>query len=75
LTSEIRPPHDKLPPYDKLPMSPHPAWTAIALRLLLTMVAAAVIGFNRGAKGHAVGLRTTILVGPAASVAMIQARA
>jgi putative Mg2+ transporter-C (MgtC) family protein len=51
----------------------HPTWSDIALRLLLTMVAGAVIGFNRGAKGQAVGLRTTILVGLAASVAMIQA--
>jgi putative Mg2+ transporter-C (MgtC) family protein len=54
-------------------MTPHPTWDDIALRLLLTMVAGAVIGFNRGAKGQAVGLRTTILVGLAASVAMIQA--
>jgi hypothetical protein len=28
--------------------------------------------FNRGARGHAAGFRTTILVGFAASVAMIQ---
>jgi putative Mg2+ transporter-C (MgtC) family protein len=32
-----------------------------------------VIGFNRGARGRAAGFRTTILVGLAASVAMIQA--
>jgi putative Mg2+ transporter-C (MgtC) family protein len=51
----------------------YPTWNDIALRLLLTMVAGAVIGFNRGAKGQAVGLRTTILVGLAASIAMIQA--
>jgi putative Mg2+ transporter-C (MgtC) family protein len=51
----------------------HPSWADIALRLLLTMVASAILGFNRGARGHAVGLRTTILVGLAASVAMIQA--
>jgi putative Mg2+ transporter-C (MgtC) family protein len=36
------------------------------------MIAGAIIGFNRGARGHAAGLRTTILVGLAASVAMIQ---
>jgi putative Mg2+ transporter-C (MgtC) family protein len=54
-------------------MTPHLTWTDIALRLLLTMVAGAVIGFNRGAKGQTVGLRTTILFGLAASVAMIQA--
>jgi putative Mg2+ transporter-C (MgtC) family protein len=36
------------------------------------MLAGAIIGFNRGARGHAAGFRTTILVGLAASVAMIQ---
>jgi len=50
-----------------------PSWTDIALRLALTMLAGAVIGFNRGARGHAAGFRTTILVALAASVAMIQA--
>ncbi|WP_420965885.1 MgtC/SapB family protein [Bradyrhizobium sp. B120] len=33
----------------------------------------AIIGFDRGARGHAAGLRTTILVGLAASLSMIQA--
>ncbi|HTJ97317.1 MAG TPA: MgtC/SapB family protein [Rhodocyclaceae bacterium] len=51
----------------------HPTWEDVGLRLFLTMVAGAIIGFNRGARGHAAGLRTTILVGLAASVAMIQA--
>ena len=37
------------------------------------MLACAIIGLNRGARGHAAGFRTTILVGLAASVAMIQA--
>src|ERR1700749_3086440 len=50
-----------------------PTWSDIAIRLALTMLACAVIGFNRGARGHAAGFRTTILVGLAASVAMIQA--
>src|SRR5262244_3298753 len=54
-----------------IPLSP--SWPDIALRLALTMLAGAVIGFNRGARGHAAGFRTTILVGLAASVAMIQA--
>ena len=54
-----------------MPLSPD--WTDIALRLVLTMLAGAIIGFNRGARGHAAGFRTTILVGLAASVAMIQA--
>jgi putative Mg2+ transporter-C (MgtC) family protein len=53
----------------------HLTWQIIAVRLLLTMVAGAVIGFNRGARGHAAGLRTVILVGLAASVAMLQANA
>jgi putative Mg2+ transporter-C (MgtC) family protein len=50
-----------------------PTSTDIALRLLLTMLAGAIIGFDRGARGHAAGFRTTILVALAASVAMIQA--
>jgi putative Mg2+ transporter-C (MgtC) family protein len=37
------------------------------------MIAGALVGFNRGARGHAAGFRTTILVGLAASVAMMQA--
>src|SRR5258708_15261325 len=52
-------------------MLPSPAWTDIAIRLGLTMLAGSIIGFNRGARGHAAGFRTTILVGLAASVAMI----
>lgn len=51
----------------------NPTWTDIAIRLALTMIAGAVIGLNRGARGHAAGFRTTILVALAASVAMIQA--
>jgi putative Mg2+ transporter-C (MgtC) family protein len=50
-----------------------PTWPDIAIRLVLTMLACAAIGLNRGARGHAAGFRTTILVGLAASVAMIQA--
>ncbi|MEE3504208.1 MgtC/SapB family protein [Acidiphilium acidophilum] len=49
------------------------SFSAIAVRLLLTMAAGAMVGFNRGASGHAAGLRTTILVALAAAVAMIQA--
>jgi putative Mg2+ transporter-C (MgtC) family protein len=51
----------------------HPTWEDIGLRLILTMIAGAIVGFNRGVRGHAAGFRTTILVGLAASVAMIQA--
>jgi putative Mg2+ transporter-C (MgtC) family protein len=51
----------------------HPTWEDIALRLILTMIASGIIGFDRDVRGHAAGLRTTMLVGLAASVAMIQA--
>jgi putative Mg2+ transporter-C (MgtC) family protein len=51
----------------------NPSWDDIALRLALTLISSAVIGFNRESRGHAAGLRTTILVGLAASAAMIQA--
>src|SRR6185312_7362125 len=54
-----------------LPLSP--TWTDIAIRLALSVLAGAVVGLNRGARGHAAGFRTTILVTLAASVAMIQA--
>jgi putative Mg2+ transporter-C (MgtC) family protein len=50
-----------------------PTWPDIFIRLALTIVAGALIGYDRGTKGHAAGLRTTILVGLAASIAMIQA--
>jgi putative Mg2+ transporter-C (MgtC) family protein len=51
----------------------YPTWEDIALRLALTLAAGALIGFNREAHGHAAGLRTTMLVCLAASVAMILA--
>ena len=51
----------------------HLTWQDIVVRLFLTMIAGALIGFNRGMRGHAAGLRTTMLVSLAASVAMIQA--
>jgi len=54
-------------------MSINPPWLDIALRLALTLLVSALIGVNRGSRGHAAGLRTTILVGLAAAVAMIQA--
>ncbi len=53
----------------------YPQWDDITLRLLLTVLAGAVVGYNRAAGGHAAGLRTTILVGLAASLAMILANA
>jgi putative Mg2+ transporter-C (MgtC) family protein len=51
----------------------YPSWQDIALRLAMSMIAAALMGLDRGARGHAAGLRTTILVGLAAALAMIQA--
>lgn len=44
----------------------------IALRLLLTVAASLVIGFERGQRGKAAGMRTTLLVGLAACLAMIE---
>ena len=51
----------------------YPTWQDIALRLALTVLAGATVGFNRGVRGHVAGLRTTILVALAAALAMIQA--
>ena len=48
------------------------AWPEIALRLLLTIVAGALLGLNRSEHGQAAGLRTTLLVCLAASVSMLQ---
>src|SRR4051794_23049944 len=54
-------------------MDAHLEWSQIALRLGFTAVAGALVGLNRGEHGHPAGLRTTMLVCLAASVAMIQA--
>jgi len=51
----------------------HPTWQDIAPRLLMTVVAGALIGLDRESRGHAAGFRTTILVGLAACVAMVEA--
>ena len=48
------------------------AWNEIGLRLAVTVLAGIVIGFNRNEHGKAAGMRTTLLVCLAASVAMIQ---
>src|SRR5581483_12293184 len=45
----------------------------IALRLLLTAVAAGILGADRTQRGRVAGMRTTMLVGLAAAVAMILA--
>src|ERR1700722_8370358 len=47
-------------------------WSEIAIRLLCTIVAGGLIGFNRGEHGRPAGLRTTMLVALAACLAMIQ---
>jgi putative Mg2+ transporter-C (MgtC) family protein len=48
-------------------------WEDIALRIALTILASGAIGFDRDIEGHSAGLRTTILVGLAACLAMVQA--
>lgn len=53
-------------------MSPEIHWQQIALRLILTLVAGGLLGMERSKTGHAAGLRTTLLVTLAASIAMIQ---
>src|SRR6516164_5251567 len=50
----------------------HIEWGDVALRLVLTIIAGALIGYNRTEHGKAAGLRTTLFVCLAASVAMIQ---
>jgi putative Mg2+ transporter-C (MgtC) family protein len=50
----------------------HLGWDEIALRLVATVAAGLVLGFDRSEHGKAAGLRTTLLVCLAASVAMIQ---
>jgi putative Mg2+ transporter-C (MgtC) family protein len=50
----------------------HLQWFQIALRLALTGAAGGLLGMERSRTGHPAGLRTTLLVTMAASVAMIQ---
>jgi putative Mg2+ transporter-C (MgtC) family protein len=56
-------------------MNPHFTWHDIILRLALTVVAAGLIGFDRDERGRAAGLRTNLLVGLAACIAMMQTNA
>lgn len=51
----------------------HLGWPEMALRLALTFCAGMAVGWNRETHGKAAGLRTTILVGLAAAISMIQA--
>jgi putative Mg2+ transporter-C (MgtC) family protein len=47
-------------------------WEQIALRLTLACIASFVIGLNRDEHGHPAGIRTTMLVCLAATLAMLQ---
>jgi len=53
-------------------MLTHIQWTDVALRLALTVLAGLAIGYDRSEQGKAAGMRTTLLVCLAASVATIQ---
>ena len=48
-------------------------WADVAQRVALTVLVSAAIRFDRGERGHAAGLRTTILIALAACLSMIQA--
>src|SRR5262245_17803793 len=52
-------------------MTPELGWPDILLRLALTVVVGVLIGYDRSEQGKAAGMRTTLLVCLAASVAMI----
>jgi len=54
-------------------MSLHLSWSEISARIILSLLAGALVGFNRERGGHAAGLRTIILITLAACLAMIQA--
>ncbi|MGH6789966.1 MAG: MgtC/SapB family protein [Pseudolabrys sp.] len=47
-------------------------WLDLLVRLGSTLLAGAIIGYNRGEHGKAAGLRTTLLVSLAAAIAMLQ---
>ena len=53
-------------------MSAQIDWMEIAIRLGLTLLAGLLIGFDRSEHGKVAGLRTTVLMGLAASLAMIR---
>jgi putative Mg2+ transporter-C (MgtC) family protein len=48
------------------------SWEQIAVRLALACAASFIIGFNRDEHGHPAGIRTTMLVCLAATLAMLQ---
>jgi putative Mg2+ transporter-C (MgtC) family protein len=49
------------------------SWEQIAFRILLASIASLLIGLNRDEKGHPAGIRTTMLVCLAATLAQLQA--
>jgi putative Mg2+ transporter-C (MgtC) family protein len=53
-------------------VGPQLHWPVIAFRLILTLLAGALLGAERSRNGHPAGLRTVLLVTMTASVAMIQ---
>ena len=53
-------------------MASHITWTDVVLRLAVTVIVGIVVGYNRSEHGKAAGMRTTVLVCLAASIAMIQ---
>jgi putative Mg2+ transporter-C (MgtC) family protein len=53
-----------------MPLTLH--WNDVVVRPLVTLIVGILIGYNRSEYGKAAGLRTTVLVCLAASVAMIQ---
>lgn len=48
-------------------------WADAAVRIVLTVIAAAAIGYDRRVEGHPAGMRTTLLVALAACLSMLQA--
>jgi putative Mg2+ transporter-C (MgtC) family protein len=54
-------------------MSATLSWPDILLRLACAFIAGALIGLDRGEHAHPAGLRTTILIAMAATVAMVEA--
>ncbi len=58
-----------------MPMIAPLRWTDVVVRLALTMLVGMAIGYNRREHGKAAGMRTTLLVCLAASLAMLQMNA
>jgi putative Mg2+ transporter-C (MgtC) family protein len=63
----------RTPPANDRAVSTNLDWGDLLLRLVLTIIAGSLIGVNRGEHGKPAGLRTTVLVCLAASIAMLLA--